>query len=154
MIKTLIFSLLLLTSAPLWGASLYTIKLDNLREIDTVTLSEYKDKLLIISVFEPECPWCLKQFKAVEKLYRNCAGEIQPIAVGVGSKQKLKSLVYRAKISFPALEASPDFMSLIGNPTGTPFTLIIDQQGNLVTTLQGYIPYEKLSYAFQDTCSA
>jgi thioredoxin-related protein len=150
--KPLLFALLL-TSSPLWGASLYTIELDNLLKLETVNLGDYKNKLQIISIFEPECPWCLKQFKALEKLYDNCSADIQPIAVGVGNKQQLKSLVYRSKISFPALAASPDFLDIIGQPKGTPFTLILDQKGNLVTTLQGYIPYQKLSYAFQDICS-
>lgn len=152
--KPLVFVLLFLTSSPLWGASLYTIKLDNLLKLETVNFSDYKNKLLIVSIFEPECPWCLKQFKALEKLYSNCPSNIQPIAVGMGNKQQLKTLVYRSKISFPALAASPEFLDLIGQPKGTPFTLILDQEGKLVTTLQGYIPYQKLSFAFQDICAA
>jgi thioredoxin-related protein len=140
-------------SSPLWGASLYSITLDSLTQLDTIAFEEYREKYLVLTIFEPECPWCMKQFKALETLYSTCHSKLQPIGVGIGSKKGLKDIVYRTKITFPAGQASSEFIELFGQPSATPFSIIVNEKGDLVTTLQGYIPLEKLTYAFQDICT-
>lgn len=153
-LKQLCFALsVFFTSSPLWGASFYAVTLDSLTQLDTISLADYRDKYLVLTVFEPECPWCMKQFKALETLYSTCQSRLQPIGIGIGSKKGLKDIVYRTKITFPAGQASSAFIALVGQPTATPFSIIVNEQGGLVTTLQGYIPLEKLKYAFQDICS-
>ncbi|MBU2978055.1 redoxin family protein [Alteromonas sp. C1M14] len=146
-----------LASFPLWGAGnnpLYSLELDALMNLERVSLGDYKHQILVVTVFEPQCPWCMKQFKALEDLYQNCANHLQPVAVGVGDKKGLKEIVYKTKISFPAAVASPDFIAMVGEPKATPFSLIIDDNGDLVTTIEGYVPLAKLRYAFQDVCLA
>lgn len=143
---------LFLISLPCWGASLDTIQLNSLINEKPVNFSHYREIPLIVIVFEPECPWCLKQFKAYEKLKSDCQDSLQVVAVGVGYRKGLKEMVRKAQISFPAAEATPTFIRLIGQPKATPFSLILDENGGLITSLQGYIPYKKLSHAFQDVC--
>ncbi|GEA13077.1 redoxin domain-containing protein [Alteromonas sp. KUL49] len=144
---------LILVSSPSWGASLYSIKLDSLTQLDTIALEDYQNKILVLTIFEPECPWCMKQFKALEALYTNCDSKLQPIGIGLGSIKGLKAIVYRTKITFPAGQASTEFIALVGQPQATPFSIIVDESGQLITSFQGYIPLEKLEYAFQDICA-
>ena len=132
------------------SASLFELSLPSLTELSQQPLGDYKNQYLIISMFEPECSWCLKQLKDLELLNAHCHSVLAPVAIGVGQRRGLQTLIRRAKITFPALEASPALIALTGQPEVTPFTLLINPYGELVTTLTGYIPLEKLEFAFQD----
>lgn len=153
MLIRLVCSLLLfMCSSIVWGAQIYSVALKSLTTDTQVQLKEYKDKLLIVTIFEPECAWCMKQFKALQKLQHQCEASIASVGVGIGNKEGLKELVRRTKVSFATAEASPSFIALVGEPKGTPFTILFDEKGELITTLLGYIPHKKLRYAFQDIC--
>lgn len=138
-------------AAPL---SLLDFHLPNIKEEGTLSLEQYRGKLLLLSFFEPNCRWCYRQMKVFNQVSRNCSHKIQPVAIGInGPAPKLRKEIRKAKVEFPALVATHELLSAVGKVPATPWTLVTDQNGNIVATLRGYMAAEKLNRLFEGTCS-
>lgn len=134
--------------------SLLDFHLPNIKEEGTLSLEQYRGKLLLLSFFEPNCRWCYRQMKVFNQVSKNCPHKIQPVAVGInGPTRKLRKEIRRAKVEFPALVATHELLNAVGKVPATPWTLVADQNGDLVTTLRGYMPAEKLNQLFGKICS-
>lgn len=129
--------------------NLHNFSLSSLQNKGQVPLSDYKDKILLLSFFEPDCKWCYKQMKAFNQLQEDCSHSIQPIAVGVhGRRSELKQELRKAKVSYPAFIASDKLLQATGDIASTPITLIIGAQGEFIAPLNGYITLEKFHEIF------
>lgn len=125
--------------------------LADLRSENSITLQEYSGKWVLASFFEPNCSWCFRQMKTFTRLTEKCA-HIQPVAIGInGNRQQLRKEVRKAKINYPAVNASKSLLDAVGEVPATPWTLIIDPQGHTLATLRGYYPLEQLGPAL--SCS-
>ena len=148
MIRTPLFavlSLLLLfagpASAETGSASLLAFELRSLEEPEVHSLSQYRGKPLLMVFFQPECSWCLRQFKTINELSEACDHTFGAIAVGFrGNRSELRSEVRRLRPDFPAYQASPLLLESVGEIDATPLILVGDSTGAFVTWLQGYIP--------------
>ncbi|BFM14703.1 hypothetical protein R50073_08860 [Maricurvus nonylphenolicus] len=128
------------------GALLST-PLSDLRSQNSIALQEYAGKWVLASFFEPNCSWCFRQMKAFTRLTEKCS-HIQPVAIGInGNRQKLRKEVRKAKIKYPAVVGSRALLDVVGEVPATPWTLIIDPEGNTLATLRGYHPLEQLGPA-------
>lgn len=117
--------------------SLTTPQFDNLQR--------YQGKPVLMMFFKPECSWCLRQVKAINRLQESCQGKFQALAVGVeGDRPRLKKTLLRMRPEFPAYEASPRLLQDLGGVPATPFTLLADDRGSYRNFLRGYIPLEQL----------
>ena len=107
---------------------------------------------ILLSFFEPNCPWCYRQMKVFNKLDSSCGKHIQPVVVGInGNARALRKELRKAKVGFPALKASKELKSIFSVPA-TPWTLVIDADGQLLTSIRGYKPLEDFSDIFKQEC--
>ncbi len=126
--------------------NLHRYSLSSLQKDGEISLAAYKDKIILLSFFEPDCKWCNKQMKALNKLQQQCGHSVQPVAVGVhGKRRELKQELRKAKVSYPAFLASRELLETTGNIASTPITLVIDESGEFVAPLQGYISLTTLA---------
>lgn len=129
--------------------NLHRYSLVSLHSNDNISLSHYKDKILLISFFEPNCKWCYKQMKVLNQLQESCKHSVQPVAVGVhGRRSELKQELRKAKVNYPAFIASDELLQATGAISSTPITLIISDKGEFIAPLTGYIPLKTLNEIF------
>ena len=95
--------------------------------------------------FQPECTWCLRQFKAINDLAESCSQSFEAVAVGFrGNRNELRKELRRLRPQFPAYQASPRLLDSVGDIEATPLILVGDSDGGLVTWMRGYIPRDQL----------
>ncbi len=164
---TLYLSLVCLAflSNPAWSSSLLDLKLLDLQEHRSLSLHDFlnktgsednketsKEKIILLSFFEPNCPWCYRQMKVFNKLQDTCNHSIQPVMVGInGNAIALRKDLRKAKVHFPALKANKQLRQQFDVPA-TPWTLMIDAEGQLITTIRGYTPFKDFAEVFTEEC--
>lgn len=111
----------------------------------TQRLDVYKGKPVLMIFFEPNCSWCFKQVKVVNRLQQQCESSFQPLAVGVhGNRQQLKQESRRLKAAFPTLQASAEMLRRIGKVKATPLLVLSDKDGNYDAHFRGYQHVDQL----------
>jgi len=139
--------------AEVW-ASAYNDPFMDLKNNQSASLEQYRGKTLLLSLFEPDCGWCYRQMKTLNRISRECHSHLQPISIGInGSAQRLRRELRKAKVSYPALAASQKWLAKLDGVAATPWTLVVDTEGQIVTTLRGYKPYEELQKLFPSLCA-
>ncbi len=99
----------------------------------------------VIILFQPDCPWCERQFRAALEL-ADVTPEIRIIALGIrGRRMDLVRELRRFRADVPAYLASPALLDLLGRPEGTPRLYVVDDTGRIVSTAAGYQDPEALA---------
>ena len=98
-----------------------------------------------MSFFEPDCSWCYRQMKTLNRLHEDCPHRVQPLLVGInGNRRQLQKELRKAKVRYPAFSANRDLLRTTGKIPATPLTLIVDRQGQFLSAIRGYVPEVKL----------
>lgn len=100
--------------------------------------SDLSGKARLMLFFEPDCPWCLKQIRLLNKLQENCA---EPEVVGIGlnsSFRILKRTVQQYRPTFPTFFADEHLLSDLGDVAGLPFIIYVNQAGHFVKYARGF----------------
>jgi peroxiredoxin len=138
MIKKLAMLLLLMGSC--FAAEVYMLdfRLEPLHGGKAVDLNDFKGKMLFLTFFKSDCPWCDRQLKAFDAVLKGPhAAEIRVVAVAMGNDTgALKAKT--AEAGFPVLKASEALLSAIGGVIATPYTLVANGEGNFATKIVGY----------------
>jgi peroxiredoxin len=108
-------------------------------------------KVVLIEFWATWCVPCIAALPHLDKLQREFSDKgLTVLAISTDGPQtqaQVRSLVKREKLTMPVL-LDPDgkvFASL--NPRGTnPFTLIIDRNGRIAESHEGYNPGDELKY--------
>lgn len=128
--------------APALGElSLISIEEGSPQRIDSLTKGA-----LLLSFFEPECPWCARQIRDLDAAQTQCAKPLPFVLVGVhGDRMALRMMLRRVKAEhLPAYVASPALLDALNGIPATPHTVILDTQSRPLARMRGYIPLEKL----------
>jgi peroxiredoxin len=113
----------------------YTLR--DLATSSDVSLADFRGRLSILMFFEPDCPYCFRQARALDALLATCP-DIQPIAIGVnGDRAALQKEMRRMRAEFPVLQIDAHFQADLGKVVATPLLLLSDRNGMLVTHLRG-----------------
>ncbi len=138
---------------PAQAGSLFDLALPSLSGPETIELADYRGRFLLLTFFEPDCGWCLRQLRALESLQGRCGDGLQPLAAGVrGRDLALRKELRRARVTFPAGRASGELLALVGEVPATPWTLLLGPAGEVVATLRGFVREEQLAAAFPTLC--
>lgn len=152
-----LFSILLSLSlgfSPQAFAFLQQLALPNLTGEGQTQLADFQGRLVLMSFFEPECSWCYRQMKVFNRIQSECAQQLQPLSVGVnGDSHRLRKELRRAKVRYPAVQATAQLMRLVGTVPATPWTLVFGPQGELLGKMQGYIRFEQMEELLPEFCS-
>lgn len=107
---------------------------------------EHSGKVGLLVLFQPECPWCVRQFDAAGVL-TNDRPDIVVVAVGLhGRRMELIRELRRARTQLPAYLASPELLESLGKPDGTPRLYVVDRHGRIVAWAAGYHDPAQLAY--------
>ena len=136
-------------------SSIDEVQLPRLRDKATIKIADFHGKIVLLSFFEPDCPWCYRQMKVFNHIKSECDETLQPLSVGIhGTDQKLKSELRRAKVQYPAVRGTPALIQLTGEINATPWTLIIGATGQILVTWRGYMKFEQIQALFPELCPA
>ncbi|MDT8300295.1 MAG: TlpA disulfide reductase family protein [Sedimentisphaerales bacterium] len=106
-----------------------------------VSLSDYKDKVVILDFWATWCPPCIKEIPHFIELYNEYKNQ-GLVIVGISVDQKgvgiVKSFNRKYKINYPILMADNQVSRNYGNITGIPTTFVIDQAGKIRRMYVGY----------------
>lgn len=139
---TLLFASTGAAEAPI---SLYDFELRSLAGPQRIDLQRFKDKPSLMVLVEPDCPWCFRQVRALNRLMHKCSQQFQPIGLGInGSRKALLAEYRKLRPEFPTLQANRQLLQVLGDIPGTPFNLLVAPNGKPLHWLRGYIPGEKL----------
>ncbi len=112
-------------------------------------LAQWKGKVMVVNFWATWCPPCLAEipeFIQLQKQYEKQG--VQFIGIAIDQKSKVQAYAKEVGMNYPVLLgdlAGIDLARRIGNPQGgLPYTVIVDRNGNIVTTQLGAISHEKL----------
>lgn len=113
---------------------------------DTFSMSEYLgDKVVVMTFWASWCVPCKKEHPHLQRLYDKYKDDgLAVVGINVdepGNLAKVRSHVRRYKLTFPILLDSDSSITRIYNPDlSFPYTLLINKNGAVVRTYQGYVP--------------
>ena len=126
----------------------FRFELMDLRSNQQVDVAQAQQKWLLVSFFEEDCRWCLKQLRDLEVLteQQSC---VEAIGIGIGDDRNgLRRWANRASPSLPIYQMGSRLQKTIGKLAATPFTVWYGPNGEIKTSSRGYLPLAKLDSIF------
>jgi thiol-disulfide isomerase/thioredoxin len=113
-------------------------------------ISEWQDKVLVINFWATWCPPCLKEIPDFIALQEHYADKgVQFIGIALEDKESVAEYVAATKINYQILLGGDNGITLahqLGDNVGAvPYTLIVDQQGQIIHRHPGEFPKEQLT---------
>ena len=131
---------------------LYTIELQDLSE-KTLTLQNYKNKLLIINFWATWCAPCREEIPELNEFYKN--KDINLIAIAIDEIADVVKFQDEIPIQYPSFIAyeleGVTLAKKLGNERGVlPFTVIIQPDGLVKKSFYGKVDISDLNQALSD----
>ncbi len=113
------------------------------------SVTQWQGKILIINFWATWCPPCLKEIPEFIKLQDEYKDKgVQFVGIAIEEKQPVEDYLKRIKINYPVLiggEGATMLAQQLGNVINTvPFTVIINQQGQIMHHQLGELTREKV----------
>lgn len=106
----------------------------------TVSLSDYKGKVVLVNIWATWCPPCVDEMPSMEKLYHKFKGEnfeILAVSIDESGLKAVAPFMKKSGLTFPALIDSEGAIKTVYGITGIPESFIIDKQGFLIKKIVG-----------------
>ncbi|MFP4181801.1 MAG: TlpA family protein disulfide reductase [Thiohalospira sp.] len=133
--------LLLLGAAAVPAAELPKLALTDLRDGKPRALPDLVEGPALLILFEPRCPWCVRQLRAVDRITAACPEALEAAGVGVhGDTPGYRRVLHAAEVELPAVAGTDRLLATVGGVPATPFTLFVDGAGRVTHRLRGYVP--------------
>ncbi|MFC1708926.1 peroxiredoxin family protein [Candidatus Omnitrophota bacterium] len=102
---------------------------------NSVSLSDFKDKGVILFFWTTWCPHCLRELTNFNEEYEDLKSSgIELLAIDIGeSKRRVESFVNRHSIGFPILLDPNSSVAREYNVVGVPTIILISKQGDIVS---------------------
>lgn len=116
----------------------------SLKDLDgkTVSLSDFKGKIVFIDFWASWCPPCVQSIPAVEGLYKQYADNPNVVFLGINvneDKQKVIDFVKEKGITYKVLSGDREVMSKY-KIKSIPSFFVIDKDGNIANKHIGFMP--------------
>jgi cytochrome c biogenesis protein CcmG/thiol:disulfide interchange protein DsbE len=110
----------------------------------TVSLSDFKGKVVIVDFWATWCPPCRKGIPDLIDLQTEFGNKLAVIGISVDTdtKDQVASFAQNFNINYTVLFANPDVVNAYGNIESIPTSFIIDKNGNIVNQHVGLTPKE------------
>ena len=105
---------------------------------DSVSLSEYRGKPLIINVWASYCVPCLAEMGSLERLWQRFGSQINVIGISIDDyPDRAKSFLAKARTTFPHyIDHKLTLENMLGANT-IPLTLLINEDGRVLLKIRG-----------------
>ncbi len=106
-----------------------------------VSLSDFKDKMIILDFWATWCPPCVKEIPHFIELYKEYKDQglaMLGISVDRQGIDIVKAFKQKYKINYPVLMADNQVVTAYGNIRGIPTTFVIDPAGKIRQVYVGY----------------
>jgi cytochrome c biogenesis protein CcmG/thiol:disulfide interchange protein DsbE len=119
----------------------------NLKDLDgnSVRLSDFRGKIVIIDFWATWCPPCRKgipEFVELQEEYGNDKLVVLGLNMDQGDLSVVPKFADDYKINYPILYVTPQVVADYGGIRGIPTTFVIDKEGYVRHGVQGYQPKE------------
>ena len=155
-ITRLIIFLLLLGSAILATSSSQNVRGQDISTLapdfslpdlegNTVKLSDFEGKVIIIDFWATWCPPCVQEiphFVELYEKYQDNGFQMIGIAISSGSVENVKKFATEHGINYLILMGNREVARKYGRVNAIPTTFLIDRQGRIVNKYIGYRPKE------------
>ena len=107
--------------------------------LGTVSLADYKGKIIIVDFFATWCPPCVAEIPHFISLSQKYKGKIQVIGVSVDElASDVTPFIQTHRISYPVVMSEEQINKAYGPISSIPTTFVFDQDFNLVEKVIGY----------------
>ncbi len=123
---------------------------------NTVNLSDYSGKVVLINFFATYCPPCRMEIPDFIKLQKDF-GQKGFIVIGISvdndGEQVLPPFVERLGINYPILLATSKVLKDYGNVYALPVTFILDRDHKIVQKITGMVSEDELRPIIEELLS-
>lgn len=114
-------------------------RLGKLPNGETVKLSNYAGRVLVIAFWQAECPHCMKQLPMLESLQKVAKNRVQVIAINVGTLSEFKEAVREmGKVKMMVTHDTAERGVMAYGVTTLPHLAVIGRDGKIVEVHRGY----------------
>ncbi|MSR06735.1 MAG: TlpA family protein disulfide reductase [Gemmatimonadetes bacterium] len=110
---------------------------------DTVSLSTYRDQVILLNIWATWCPPCEAEMPAIQKLHEELGPEgLRVLAVSVDEEASSDSVMTWARshhLTFDILHDASREIENIYRTIGVPESFVIDRQGRVVKRVTGFV---------------
>jgi cytochrome c biogenesis protein CcmG, thiol:disulfide interchange protein DsbE len=110
----------------------------DIHNIETISLSNYRGKVVMLNFWGPWCPPCRAEVPDLEKLQKTYKNRLVIIGATVFSPDAAVEKFYRDySMNYPVIWGSYDLMEKYGKVRVFPTTIIINKKGAIAGTVIG-----------------
>ena len=106
-----------------------------------LTLADFKGKVVVLDFWATWCPPCRAEIPGLVALQKKYADQGLSV-IGVSLDEKgptvVKPFIERFAINYPVVMGSEKILADYGGISAIPTTFVIDREGNVVATHEGY----------------
>ncbi len=112
----------------------------------STTLQSFKGKVILINVFQTDCPACQEEIPSINKLYNDYKNNHNVKIIGISlNSNGLNAFINYFNIQYPIYTINPSDLSKLGGIAYTPTTILIDKNGNIIERFVGVRDFYFLS---------
>jgi len=113
----------------------------------TLTLSDFKGKVIVLEFMQPWCPHCQRMAPVMEELYRKYSDRVVFTSVGGADlkPEEVADFIRNFNSSLTYLYDSSGAAFKLYGVTSIPRIFVISKDGNIAVAFSGETPYETLA---------